>query len=43
MKRARHPPFSPDLALSDFYLCGKLKTALMGKNSVTSAGISMVS
>jgi histone-lysine N-methyltransferase SETMAR len=30
MKRAPHPPFSPDLAPSDFYLFGKLKGALMG-------------
>jgi histone-lysine N-methyltransferase SETMAR len=30
MKRARHPPFSPDLARSDFYLFGKVKTALQG-------------
>jgi hypothetical protein len=28
MKRAGHQPFSPDLALSDFCLFGKLKTAL---------------
>jgi histone-lysine N-methyltransferase SETMAR len=28
MKRPPHPPFSPDLAPSDFYLFGKLKTAL---------------
>jgi histone-lysine N-methyltransferase SETMAR len=30
MKRAPHPPFSPDLAPSDFYLFGKVKTALNG-------------
>ena len=30
MKRAPQPPFSPDLAPSDFYLFGKLKTALNG-------------
>jgi hypothetical protein len=30
MKRAPHPAFSPDLAPSDFYLFGKIKTALMG-------------
>jgi hypothetical protein len=30
MKRALHPAFSPDLAPSDFYLFGKIKTALMG-------------
>jgi histone-lysine N-methyltransferase SETMAR len=30
LKRAPQPPFSPDLAPSDFYLFGKLKTALMG-------------
>jgi hypothetical protein len=29
MKRAPHPPFSPDLAPSDFYLFGKVKRALM--------------
>jgi hypothetical protein len=27
---ALHPPFSPDLAPSDFYLFGRVKTALMG-------------
>jgi histone-lysine N-methyltransferase SETMAR len=30
LKRAPQPPFSPDLAPSDFYLFGKVKTALMG-------------
>jgi hypothetical protein len=30
MKRAPHPAFSPDLAPSDFYLFGKIKTRLMG-------------
>jgi hypothetical protein len=30
MRRDRQPPFSPDLAPSDFYLFGKLKTTLMG-------------
>jgi hypothetical protein len=30
MKRAIHPPFSPDLTSSDCYLFGKMKTALMG-------------
>jgi hypothetical protein len=30
MKRATHPAFSPDLTASDFYLFGKIKTALMG-------------
>jgi hypothetical protein len=30
MKRAPHPAFSPDLAPSDFYLFGKIKTALIG-------------
>jgi histone-lysine N-methyltransferase SETMAR len=30
MKRAPHPPFSPDLAPSDCYLFRKLKTALSG-------------
>jgi hypothetical protein len=29
MRRAPQPPFSPDLAPSDFYLFGKLKTTLM--------------
>jgi hypothetical protein len=29
MRRASQPPFSPDLAPSDFYLFGKLKTTLM--------------
>jgi hypothetical protein len=28
--RAPQPPFSPDLTPSDFYLFGKVKTALMG-------------
>jgi histone-lysine N-methyltransferase SETMAR len=31
MRRAPHPPFSPDLAPSDFYLFGKVKTALRGQ------------
>jgi hypothetical protein len=30
MRRASQPPFSPDLAPSDFHLFGKLKTTLMG-------------
>jgi hypothetical protein len=30
MKRVPQPPFSPDLALSDFSLFGKLETRLMG-------------
>jgi histone-lysine N-methyltransferase SETMAR len=30
MRRAPQPPFSPDLAPSDFYLFGKPKTTLMG-------------
>jgi hypothetical protein len=30
MRRAPHPPFSPNLAPSDFCLFDKLKTALMG-------------
>jgi hypothetical protein len=30
MKRAPHPAVSPALAPSDFYLFGKIKTALMG-------------
>jgi histone-lysine N-methyltransferase SETMAR len=30
MRRTLQPPFSPDLAPSDFYLFGKLKTTLMG-------------
>jgi hypothetical protein len=29
MKRALHPPFLPDLAPSDFYPFGKVKTALV--------------
>jgi hypothetical protein len=29
LTRAVHPAFSPDLALSDFYLFGKLKMALI--------------
>jgi hypothetical protein len=29
MRRAPQPPFSPDLAPSDFYLSGQLKTTLM--------------
>ena len=31
MKRALHPPFSPDIAASDFYLFGFLKDRLAGK------------
>lgn len=30
MKRAPHPPFSPDIAASDFYLFGYLKDRLAG-------------
>jgi hypothetical protein len=30
MRRIPQPPFSPDLAPSNFYLFGKLKTMLMG-------------
>lgn len=30
IQRARHPPYSPDLAPSDFYLFGKLKSRLSG-------------
>jgi hypothetical protein len=30
MKRAPHPPYSPDLAPSDFLLFGYLKRKLMG-------------
>jgi hypothetical protein len=30
MRRVHQPPFSPDLAPSDFYLFGKVKTTLMG-------------
>jgi hypothetical protein len=30
MRRALHPRLSPDLASSDFYRFGKVKTALMG-------------
>jgi hypothetical protein len=30
MKRVSHPPFAPGLDLSDFYLPGKVKNALMG-------------
>jgi hypothetical protein len=29
MRRGPHPPFSPDLASSDLYLFGRVKTALM--------------
>jgi phosphosulfolactate phosphohydrolase-like enzyme len=30
MARAHHPPHSPDLALSDFYLVGYIKHCLRG-------------
>jgi transposase len=30
MKRTRHPPYSPDLAPSDFFLFGYVKRKLMG-------------
>jgi hypothetical protein len=30
MKQAPHPPYSPDLAPSDFFLFGYLKRKLMG-------------
>ena len=31
MKRAPHPAFSPDIAISDFYLFGYVKDQLKGK------------
>jgi hypothetical protein len=31
MKRAPHPPYSPDLALCDFYLFGYIKHLLAGR------------
>jgi hypothetical protein len=30
MRRAPHPPYSPDLAPSDFYLFGYIKQLLLG-------------
>jgi histone-lysine N-methyltransferase SETMAR len=33
------PPFSPDLALSDFYLFPKLKTKLRGKRFGNNEGV----
>ena len=30
MKRAPHPPYSPDLAPSDFFLFGFIKSKLLG-------------
>ena len=32
MKRLEHPPYSPDLAPSDFFLFGFLKTSLQGSS-----------
>jgi hypothetical protein len=32
MARAPHPPYSPDLATSDFYLCGYMKHCLRGQS-----------
>jgi histone-lysine N-methyltransferase SETMAR len=39
MRRAPQAPFSPDLAPSDFYLFGKLKTALMGSEFEDEQGL----
>jgi histone-lysine N-methyltransferase SETMAR len=39
MKRAFHPPFSPDLAISDFYLFDKLEIALMWEKFGDECGI----
>jgi hypothetical protein len=33
MTRASHPPFSPDLAPSDFYFFGRFKTTMNGSLS----------
>jgi hypothetical protein len=33
MERAPHPPYSPDLATSDFYLFGHVKQRLRGYES----------
>ena len=33
IKLLPHPPYSPDLAPSDYYLFAKLKTMLQGKRS----------
>jgi hypothetical protein len=41
--RALHPPFSPDLASSDFYLFGKVRTALTGATFEEGINISRVS
>ncbi|PNF16226.1 hypothetical protein B7P43_G15299 [Cryptotermes secundus] len=37
-----HPPYSPDLALSDFYLFGRLKSDLQGMQFVDDAVIQTV-
>ena len=34
-----HPPYSPDLAPSDFYLFPKLKTNLHGRNLESNEGV----
>jgi transposase len=31
LKRLRHPPYSRDISPSDFYLFGKMKNALIGR------------
>jgi hypothetical protein len=35
MKQAPHAPYSPDLAHSDFFLCGYVKGKLMGYRTET--------
>jgi hypothetical protein len=35
MKQAPHPPYSPDLACSDFFLFGCVKGKLMGYRAET--------
>jgi hypothetical protein len=37
MKQAPHPPYSPDLAPSDFFLFGSVKEKLMGYRAETAS------
>jgi hypothetical protein len=37
MKQASHPPYSPDLVPSDFFLSGYVKGKLMGYRAETSS------
>jgi hypothetical protein len=39
MKRLVHPPYSPDISSSDFYLFGKIKSQLIGRGIPDEIGL----